>query len=85
MVITAKLNSCLEQIRSVLGDSTPDHMLIDAVLKQGFNHEKALDAILSQQGRFDAQLPWLLSEASLLYNYSFIIAISVSDNQFDNG
>lgn len=45
----AQLYSCLEEIRSVLGDSTPEHILTDAVVKADFNCEKALDTILCQQ------------------------------------
>jgi elongation factor 1 alpha-like protein len=42
-----RLRSCLEEIRGVIGDSVPEHILIDAVLKNEFNFNKALDAVLS--------------------------------------
>ncbi|KAK2168907.1 hypothetical protein LSH36_13g08047 [Paralvinella palmiformis] len=45
----AQLYSCLEELRSVLGDNIPEHILIDAVLKANFDHEKALNSILCQQ------------------------------------
>jgi elongation factor 1 alpha-like protein len=42
-----RLRSCLEEIRNVIGDSIPEHILIDTVLKNEFNFNKALDAVLS--------------------------------------
>ncbi|XP_069701676.1 uro-adherence factor A isoform X1 [Periplaneta americana] len=43
----ARLRSCLDEIRNVIGDSVPEHILIDTVLKNDFNFNKALDAVLS--------------------------------------
>lgn len=45
----ARLNSCLEGIRSILGESVPEHVMIDAVLRNSFEHEKALNDLLTQQ------------------------------------
>ena len=42
-----RLRSCLEEIRSVIGDSIPEHILIDSVLKNEFNFSKALDDVLN--------------------------------------
>jgi elongation factor 1 alpha-like protein len=42
-----RLRSCLEEIRNVIGDSIPEHILIETVLKNEFNFNKALDAVLS--------------------------------------
>jgi elongation factor 1 alpha-like protein len=43
----ARLRSCLEEIRNVIGDSVPEQILIDTVLQNEFNLDKALDAVLS--------------------------------------
>ncbi|XP_019616979.1 PREDICTED: HBS1-like protein, partial [Branchiostoma belcheri] len=45
----ARLRSCLEEIHSVIGDSVPQHILVDTVMKCDFDLEKALDAVLSLQ------------------------------------
>lgn len=42
-----RLRSCLEEIRNVIGDSIPEHILIDSVLKNNFNFSKALDDVLN--------------------------------------
>jgi hypothetical protein len=42
-----RLRSCLEEIRNVIGDSIPEHVLIDSVLKNEFNFSKALDDVLN--------------------------------------
>jgi len=42
-----RLRSCLEEMRSVIGDSIPEHILIDSVLKNEFNFSKALDDVLN--------------------------------------
>ena len=49
---TAKLNSCLEQMHNILGESTPEHLLIDAIIQADYDHERALNYVLSQQGRY---------------------------------
>jgi elongation factor 1 alpha-like protein len=43
----ARLRSCLDEIRSVVGDSIPELFLIDIVLKNGFKFNEALDAVLN--------------------------------------
>ncbi|KAJ9586085.1 hypothetical protein L9F63_020282, partial [Diploptera punctata] len=43
----ARLRSCLDEIRNVIGDSIPEHILIDTVLKNDFNFNRSLDAVLS--------------------------------------
>ncbi|GLH00934.1 Elongation factor 1-alpha [Gryllus bimaculatus] len=43
----AKLRSCLEEIRNVIGDSISEKILVETVLKCDFNVNKSLDTILS--------------------------------------
>uniref|UniRef100_A0A2I3HA64 HBS1-like protein n=1 Tax=Nomascus leucogenys TaxID=61853 RepID=A0A2I3HA64_NOMLE len=45
---TARLYSCLDHMREVLGDSVPDEILIEAVLKNKFDVQKALSGVLEQ-------------------------------------
>ncbi|XP_077991183.1 uncharacterized protein LOC144445493 [Glandiceps talaboti] len=44
----AKMQSCLEEIRNIVGETVPEHILIDTILQYNFNFERALDAILNQ-------------------------------------
>lgn len=42
----AKLNSCLEEIRNILGDSTPDHILYQTIIKNKFDLQASLNELL---------------------------------------
>ncbi|XP_075718621.1 HBS1-like protein isoform X2 [Rhinoderma darwinii] len=44
----ARLYSCLDQMREVLGESVPEQIMIDAVLQCGFDVAKALDLVFKQ-------------------------------------
>uniref|UniRef100_A0A2K6JWJ5 HBS1-like protein N-terminal domain-containing protein n=1 Tax=Rhinopithecus bieti TaxID=61621 RepID=A0A2K6JWJ5_RHIBE len=44
----ARLYSCLVHMREVLGDAVPDEILIEAVLKNKFDVQKALSGVLEQ-------------------------------------
>ena len=37
-------------MRNILGDSTPEHIMTNAVIKSEFDFEKAISVILAQQG-----------------------------------
>uniref|UniRef100_A0A803W3G0 HBS1-like protein n=1 Tax=Ficedula albicollis TaxID=59894 RepID=A0A803W3G0_FICAL len=45
---TARLNSCLDQMREVLAESIPEQAMVQAVLDTEFDVQKALDLVLSQ-------------------------------------
>ncbi|XP_078596832.1 HBS1-like protein isoform X3 [Branchiostoma floridae x Branchiostoma japonicum] len=47
----ARLRSCLEEIQNVIGDSVPQHVLVDTVMRCDYDLEKALDAVLSLQDK----------------------------------
>ncbi|CAH0722858.1 unnamed protein product, partial [Brenthis ino] len=50
----AKLMSCLDELRNILGDTIPDNILIKSVLKHNFNYNQALDEILNDnKGKSD--------------------------------
>ncbi|XP_041509394.1 HBS1-like protein isoform X2 [Microtus oregoni] len=44
----ARLYSCLDHMREVLGDAAPDDILIEAILKNKFDVQKALSVVLEQ-------------------------------------
>ncbi|XP_036103960.1 HBS1-like protein isoform X2 [Molossus molossus] len=44
----ARLNSCLDHMREVLGDGVPRDVLVEAVLKNKFDVQKALSMVLEQ-------------------------------------
>ena len=46
----AKLNSCLEEMRSIL-EETSEMVLVEAAISAQFNPEKALNAVLNKQGK----------------------------------
>ncbi|XP_066274741.1 HBS1-like protein isoform X3 [Branchiostoma lanceolatum] len=47
----ARLRSCLEEIHNVIGDSVPQHVLVDTVMRCDYDLDKALDAVLSLQDK----------------------------------
>lgn len=43
----ARLQSCLDEIRNVVGDSAPEHVLVNTILRCGFDIHKSLDQVLN--------------------------------------
>uniref|UniRef100_A0A4W3J8Q8 HBS1-like protein n=1 Tax=Callorhinchus milii TaxID=7868 RepID=A0A4W3J8Q8_CALMI len=48
---TARLHSCLDRMREVLGESVSEQVMVDAVLSSQFDTQQALDLLLSQEGK----------------------------------
>jgi elongation factor 1 alpha-like protein len=48
----ARLQSCLDEIRNVIGDSIPERILVSTIVRNGFDMHRSLDAVLntSQKG-----------------------------------
>ncbi|XP_067398363.1 HBS1-like protein isoform X2 [Emydura macquarii macquarii] len=44
----ARLYSCLDQMREVLGETIPEQVMVEAVLNSKFDAQKALDLVLAQ-------------------------------------
>uniref|UniRef100_A0A4W3J8S2 HBS1-like protein n=1 Tax=Callorhinchus milii TaxID=7868 RepID=A0A4W3J8S2_CALMI len=49
--ISARLHSCLDRMREVLGESVSEQVMVDAVLSSQFDTQQALDLLLSQEGK----------------------------------
>lgn len=49
----AKLMSCLDELRNVIGDTVSENILIQTVLKHNFNCDKSLDDILNSNNKTD--------------------------------
>ncbi|ETE67763.1 HBS1-like protein, partial [Ophiophagus hannah] len=47
----AKLHSCLDHMKEVLGDTVPEKLLVEAVLSSNFDIQQALDSILAQDNK----------------------------------
>nr|XP_048700451.1 HBS1-like protein isoform X3 [Caretta caretta] len=47
----ARLYSCLDQMREVLGEAVPEQVMVEAVLNSKFDVQKALDLVLAQDSK----------------------------------
>ncbi|XP_052775544.1 HBS1-like protein isoform X1 [Mya arenaria] len=45
----ARLNSCLEDVRNVLGESVPDSMMVSTIIRHNFSIESSLNELLNKQ------------------------------------
>ncbi|XP_052098618.1 uncharacterized protein LOC127733294 isoform X1 [Mytilus californianus] len=52
----AKLNSCLDEVRNVLGESCPEYIMAQTIVKHNYNIQSTLNELLNQTGT-DAPKP----------------------------
>ena len=52
LFLTAKLNSCLDEVRNVIGDSCPEHIMSQAIVRNSYNIQTTLNELLNQQGNY---------------------------------
>ncbi|XP_059048964.1 protein HBS1 [Achroia grisella] len=52
-----KLMSCLDELRNILGDTIAENILIQSVLNNKFDYNKALDEILSKNTNKEPEVP----------------------------
>jgi hypothetical protein len=77
----ARLRSCLEEIHNVIGDSVPEQILIDTVLRNEFNLDKALDAVLSNAASAAEKPPagefcaTILNESTAFHNKLCVLSL----------
>ncbi|KAL8186545.1 UNVERIFIED_CONTAM: hypothetical protein K2H54_073877 [Gekko kuhli] len=51
-----QLDSCLDHMRELLGDSVPEKVMVEAVLNSKFDVQQALDSVLAQVGKQDTKI-----------------------------
>ncbi len=53
---SAKLSSCLEEIHNILGESRPDAVYTETIIRHKYNLQPALDELLSLKGTIRSEL-----------------------------
>ena len=57
--LAARLQSCLEELHSIMGDNIPEPVLTETVMRNHFNIESSLNELLSLKGKV-AFLKWVI-------------------------
>ncbi|XP_060095781.1 HBS1-like protein isoform X1 [Heteronotia binoei] len=52
----AQLDSCLDHMREILGESVPEKVMMEAVLNSKFDVQQALDSVLAQVNKQDVKI-----------------------------
>ncbi|KAL1374238.1 hypothetical protein pipiens_018208 [Culex pipiens pipiens] len=86
-----RLNSCMDEIRNIVGESATDKQLVEAIMKHGYNFDLALDDVLnstktpptaSSDDAEEATIPKLANLS--LSNDSGVASSSPSEGTFSN-
>lgn len=66
----ARLNSCIEEIKSVLGElKISEQELVSLIIKHNFVVEKVIDVILNAPRQTQPEKPEILKEKGELFSY----------------
>lgn len=56
VLFLARLNSCIESMQNIMGETTPESVMINAALQNGFDPNAAADFIMNQMGMSNSDI-----------------------------
>lgn len=65
----ARLLSCMEEIRNVVGESIPDRQLVETILKHEYDFAKSLDELLNEATKPAPQIKLEIEKGESSKNY----------------